>query len=51
MLNVLSFANIKAFAIMLAIAAVVAAVAPSIKITLESNRASACDNDDPGCDS
>jgi hypothetical protein len=50
MQNPLSLANIKAFTIMALIAAAIAAVAPSIKITLESNSASACDSNDSGCD-
>jgi hypothetical protein len=50
MTNPLTLANIKAFAVLALIVATIAAVAPSIKVSFESNTAHACDDDDSSCD-
>ena len=48
-MKVLNLANLKAFLILMVFAATVAAVAPSIEIKFETNKAAACPPNDPGC--
>ncbi len=50
MKNPITLTNLKAAAITFIFAAVIAAVAPSISIQVESNAASACPADDPSCE-